>query len=78
MNYHEWLILLAILNVGFRLSIAISFPSLPPYRNYGHCDIVICKVFIATTEFYHSWNRNIVPNCLESWEPLKKIMQSFV
>ena len=24
------------------------------------------------TEFYHSWNRNIVPNSPESWEALTR------
>ena len=27
---------------------------------------------VVTTEFYHSWNRNIVPNSPESWEALTR------
>ena len=36
---------------------------------------VICYfyfVYVLSTDFYHSWNRNIVPNSPESWEALTR------
>ena len=40
--------------------------------------IIANLIYEVSAKFYHSWNRNIVPNCPESWEPLKKVMQPFV
>ena len=34
------------------------------------------KKYITSTEFYHSWNRNIVTYSPESWEALT-VMQAF-
>ena len=31
------------------------------------------ELSVETTEFYHSWNRNIVPNSLESLEALTRL-----
>ena len=34
------------------------------------------ELSVETTEFYHSWNRNIVPNSLESLEALTRLNAS--